>query len=145
MLHEKMSSMMGTNKIWKWLYKAMLAISFVWCEYNYIVTSNNLTVSFIRKRKKANSQSLAKAFGKELPLGHNSVIAVFPDYWSITLLNLKNQIFHFGGILSLKYCSIGAGGKILTGFREMRISGQPHTAVLIHFPTTIHSLKTRLR
>lgn len=60
------------------LYKAMLAISFVWCEYNYIVTSNNLTVSFIRK--KANSQSLAKAFGKELPLGHNSVIAVFPDY-----------------------------------------------------------------
>jgi len=126
------------------LYKGFLAISFVRCEYNCIVTSNNLTVSFIRIRKKTNRQSLAKAFRKELPLGHNSVIAVFPDYWSITLLNLRNQIFNFGGILSVKYCSIGAGGKILTGFSEMRISHQPHIAVLTHFPMTIHCLKIRL-
>jgi len=37
------------------------------------------------------------------------------------VLILKNQIFISGGILSVKYCSVGADAKILTGFSELRI------------------------
>lgn len=99
-LHENMGLLWAQNHLQMTLHKAMLLLSSVCCVYSYWQLLAMILLSvFPKQGKKNNGQILAKAFGKKLPLSHAFVSTVFPKYWSINVLILRNQIFIFDGTL----------------------------------------------